>query len=112
MFESRGVLPATLWMFVLGLLLGWLPFIGPAIAGLVGGLQAGGVGNALVASILPSLMVAGFVLLITALLDVAWLGALLGIGLFMVLLFGSLPLIAGAWVGGALSNRRTSREIR
>ena len=106
MFESRGVWPAALWMFVLGLLLGWLPFIGPAIAGVVGGLQAGAIGAALVASIIPSLLVAGAILLISALFDVAWLGALLGIGVFMVLVFGSLPLIGGALVGGALSARR------
>jgi hypothetical protein len=112
MFESRGILPATLWMFVLGLLLGWLPFIGPGIAGLVGGLQAGGVRNALIASILPSILVAGVVLLISVLLDLAWLGALLGIGAFMVVVFGSLPLVVGAWAGGALSERRGSRQPR
>jgi hypothetical protein len=106
MFEARGVLPAALWMFVLGLLLGWLPFVGPAIAGLVGGLQAGGVTTALVAAIIPSILVAGAILLISTLLDIAWLGALLGIGAFMVLVFGSLPLLAGAWAGGALSERR------
>lgn len=111
MFDSKGVLPGALWMFGLGLLLGWLPFVGPAIAGLVGGLQAGGIGAALVASIIPSLLVAGAVLLISALFDVAWLGALLGIGVFMVLVFGSLPLVLGAWAGGALSERRRSRDI-
>lgn len=112
MFESRGILPATLWMFVLGLLLGWLPFVGPAIAGLVGGMQAGGVTNAIVASIIPSLLVAGLILLVSTLFDLAWLGALLGIGIFMVLVFGSLPLVAGAFAGGWLSERRGSRELR
>lgn len=110
MFDSKGVLPATLWMVGLGLLLGWLPFVGPAIAGFVGGLQAGGVGAAILASIIPSLLVAGAILLISALFDIAWLGALLGIGVFMVLVFGSLPLIAGAWAGGVLSERREPRE--
>jgi hypothetical protein len=112
MFEARGVLPAALWMFVLGLLLGWLPFIGPAVAGLVGGLQAGGVTSALVAAIIPSILVAGAILLISTLLDIAWIGALLGIGIFMVLAFGSLPLIVGAWAGGALSERRGTRQPR
>lgn len=111
MFESRGVMPAALWMFVLGLLLSWLPFVGPAIAGFVGGMQAGGVGAAIVASIIPSLLIAGLVLLISALFDLAWLGALLGIGAFMVLVFGSLPLIVGAFAGGALSERRGSSRL-
>lgn len=110
MFESRGIMPAAVWMFVLGLLLGWLPFIGPAIAGIVGGLQAGGIGNALVAAIIPSLLVAGLVLLVSALFDVAWLGALLGIGAFMVLVFGSLPLVVGALIGGMVSERRTTSD--
>lgn len=106
MFDSKGVLPAALWMFVLGLLLGWLPFIGPAVAGVVGGLQAGGIGPAFLASIIPSLLVAGVILLVSTLFDVAWLGALLGIGVFMVLVFGSLPLIGGALAGGWWSERR------
>ena len=110
MFESRGIMPAALWMFVLGLLLGWLPFIGPAIAGIVGGLQAGGAGTALAAAIIPSLLVAGLVLLVSALFDVAWLGALLGIGAFMVLVFGSLPLVVGALIGGMVSERRTTSD--
>jgi hypothetical protein len=112
MFEARGILPAALWMFVLALLLGWLPFVGPAIAGLVGGLQAGGVTSALVAAVIPSLLVAGVILLLSTLIDVAWIGALLGVGAFMVLVIGSLPLLAGAWAGGALSERRGSRQAR
>ena len=112
MFDSKGVLPAAMWMFVLGLLLSWLPFVGPAIAGLVGGVQAGSIGAALAASVIPSLLVAGLVLVISALFDIAWIGALLGIGVFMVLVFGSLPLIAGAWLGGTLSERRGSPQPR
>jgi hypothetical protein len=106
MFESKGILPATVWMVGLGLLLGWLPFIGPAIAGLVGGIQAGGVTNAMIASAIPAFLVAGVVWGISALLDLAILGVFLGIGAFMVLVVGSLPLVAGAWVGGTLSERR------
>jgi hypothetical protein len=106
MFGSKGILPATVWMVVLSLLLGWLPFVGPAIAGLVGGMQAGGVTNAMIASAIPALLVAGVVWAISALLDLAILGVFLGIGAFMVLVVGSLPLVAGAWAGGTLSERR------
>src|SRR5262249_43429454 len=41
------------WMFIISLLLFWLPVVGPLIAGLVGGRKAGGVGNAIVAVFLP-----------------------------------------------------------
>jgi hypothetical protein len=106
MFDNRGVWPAWLWMFILSLLLGWLPFVGPAIAGFVGGLQAGSVGSALVAAIIPSLIVAGLIFLLGSVLNLAIVAALVGIGLFMVLLIGTVPLLLGAWVGGAMSERR------
>lgn len=108
MFENRGVWPAWLWMFVLSLLLGWLPFIGPGIAGFVGGLQAGSVGSALLAAIIPSVIVAGLIFLLGSVLNLAIIAALVGIGLFMVLLLGTVPLLIGAWIGGAMSERRTS----
>ena len=97
-------------MFVLALLLGWLPFIGPAAAGLVGGMRAGGLTNALIAAIIPSFLVAGFVLLLSAVLDLPLAGVFLGIGAFMVLVIGSLPLLAGAWAGGTLSERQGRRR--
>lgn len=112
MFENRGVWPAWLWMFILSLLLGWLPFIGPGIAGFVGGLQAGSVGSALMAALIPSLIVAGIIFLLGSVLDLAIIAALVGIGVFMVLLLGTVPLLLGAWIGGAMSERRTTTVTR
>ena len=106
MFNNRGILPAALWMVGLSFVLGWLPFIGPAIAGIVGGLQAGGVGNAIVAALIPAVLVAVLAWLFGVVLDLAIVGALLGAGIFMVLVIGALPLLAGAWLGGTLSERR------
>jgi hypothetical protein len=93
-------------MFILSLLLGWLPFIGPAIAGFVGGLQAGEVGSALVAAIIPSLIVAALIFLLGTVLALPIIGALVGVGLFMVLIVGTVPLLLGAWIGGAMAERR------
>ena len=114
MLNNRGVWPAWLWMFLLSLLLGWLPFIGPAIAGFVGGLQAGEVGSALVAAIIPSLIVAGLVFLFGTVLALPLIGVLVGAGIFMVLLLGTLPLLLGAWLGGLMAERRgtPSTELR
>lgn len=109
MFDQRGVLPAAVWMFLLSLLLGWIPFLGPAVAGLVGGLQAGGVGSALLAAVIPALLTTAFVWLLGAVLDFGLLAGLLGIGLFMVLVIGALPLLAGAWLGGTVAERRGER---
>ena len=44
---------AIAWMFLLSILLFWLPFIGPLVAGFVGGRKAGSLGNAIVAVFLP-----------------------------------------------------------
>ena len=106
--SNRGVWPAWLVMFVLALLLGWIPFIGPAIAGYVGGLQAGEVGSALVAAIIPSLIVAGFILLLSTLFALPIIGALVGAGVFVVLLIGTVPLLLGAWLGGYQAERRAT----
>lgn len=44
------------WMFLLSLLLFWLPFVGPLVAGFVGGRKAGGLGNAVIAVFLPAVI--------------------------------------------------------
>ena len=131
MLSNRGVWPAWLWMFVLALLLGWIPFIGPAIAGFVGGLQAGDTRSALIAAVIPSVIVAGLLLLLGSVIGLPiiaalipsvivagllfLLGSVVGLpivaalvsaGLVVILLIGSLPLLAGAFLGGMVSERR------
>lgn len=103
---SEGVWPAWLVMFILALLLGWIPFIGPAIAGLAGGYLAGTVGAALVAAIIPSLVVALVAFLVGTLFGLPLVGVLVGTGALLVLLIGTIPLLLGAWLGGWMSERR------
>jgi hypothetical protein len=107
---NRGIWPAWLWMFILAVLLGWLPFVGPAIAGFVGGIQAGDVGSALVAAIIPSLIVAGVLFVLGTVFGIPIIAALLGAGLFVVLIIGTVPLLLGAWLGGAMAGRRPTAE--
>jgi hypothetical protein len=57
--------------------------------------------------LIPSAIVAGLLLLLGSVVGVPILAALVGAGLLVVLLIGSLPLIAGAFIGGMLSERRT-----
>lgn len=106
--SNRGVWPAWLIMFVLALLLGWIPFLGPAIAGFVGGLQAGDVRSSLTAAIIPSLIVAAFLLLLGLVFTAPIIGALVGAGAFIVLLIGTVPLLLGALIGGWMGERPTS----
>ena len=110
--SNRGVWPAWLIMFVLSLLLGWLPLVGPAIAGFVGGMQAGSTGSAILAALVPAIVVSAIVWLLGAVLDIAILATLLGIGVFMVLVVGALPLLVGAFVGGWMAEgRRSSSDV-
>jgi hypothetical protein len=92
-------------------LLGWLPFIGPAIAGWIGGMQAGSTGSALLAALIPAVVLTAFLWLIGVVFDFALLATLLGVGLFMILAIGALPLLVGAWIGGAMADAR-GRGVR
>jgi len=95
---------AMMWMFVLSLLLFWLPLLGMFIAGLVGGRKAGSLGTALLAVFLPGLVVAGLMfLLATALTGMPLLGVIAGFGAGVLIVANVVPLLAGAVVGGLLS---------
>jgi hypothetical protein len=106
--NNRGVWPAWLIMLVLSLLLGWLPFVGPAIAGWIGGMQAGSVGSAIIAALVPSLILTILVWVFGAVIDFGLVSAFVGIGLFMILVIGALPLLLGALVGGWMAGGRPS----
>ena len=55
--KSNGsIVGAIVWMFIISILLFWLPVAGPLVAGFVGGMKAGGVGGAILATILPSIV--------------------------------------------------------
>lgn len=90
-------------MFVLSILLFWLPLIGPLIAGFVGGRKAGSVGNAILAALLPGIVfgVALF-FLATLLTGFPLLAFLAGAGGFVLALAHVGPLVLGAILGAAL----------
>lgn len=102
---SRGSIGAAIgWMFLLSVLLVWLPVVGPAIAGFVGGKKAGGVGRAIAAVFLPGIVfgVALFVFA-TALSAMPLVGAVAGFGALAFSLAHVGPLLLGAIVGGAMA---------
>jgi hypothetical protein len=102
---AQGSLAAAMaWMLVLSLLLFWLPLLGMFIAGLVGGKKAGSVGTAIVAVLLPALVVAvAMFLLATALTGMPVLGVIAGFGAGVLVVANVVPLLAGAVVGGILA---------
>ena len=103
--ESKGsVLGGMFWMFLISVLLFWLPILGPLIAGIVGGMKAGGVINGLTAALIPGIVfgIALFVLA-AALTGLPLLGAIAGAGGFVSSLLHIGPLLVGAVIGGVLA---------
>jgi len=104
MERKRGsILGAMGWMFLVSLLLFWLPIAGPLIAGYVGGRKAGGIGPAIVAAVLPAL-VSGLALFAigSTLTGLPVIGAIIGLGATVFLVYHSGLLLVGAIIGGVM----------
>ena len=103
--ESNGsILIGMFWMFILSLLLFWLPGLGTLIAGIVGGKLSGGVMAGLSAALLPGIIVAIALFFAgTMLTALPVIGAVLaGGGLLLYVLYIP-PLLIGALIGGLLA---------
>ena len=102
--EKKGsVISGVFWMFLISILLFWLPFVGPLIAGVVGGKKAGNVENALMAVFLPA-VVLGILLFAfaSALTGAPLIGFVAGAGGFILVLSNVGPLLLGAIIGGIM----------
>jgi|SRR5581483_7973464 len=94
---------AILWMFILSILLFWLPLVGPLIAGFVGGRKAGSLGNAVLAVILPGVVFGVLLFLLASMLTALPLfGLLAGAGGLVLVLAHIGPLLVGAIIGAIL----------
>ena len=100
--SKRGSISSAIgWMFLLEILLFWIPFAGSFIAGFVGGRKAGDVGNAVVAVVLPiAVFSILFGLMASALVTIPLASAFAGLGGFMFATIHAGPLLFGAIVGG------------
>ena len=95
-----SLISATLWMFLLSILLFWMPVLGPLIAGFVGGRKAGSFGTAILAAILPGLVVGGVLFFCASLLTgFPLFGLIAGFGGFAVMAVHIVPLLVGAAIG-------------
>jgi len=103
--EKKGsIVAGILWMFVISLLLFWLPIVGPLLAGLVGGKKSGGVGNALAAVFLPGIVFGVLLFLMaTALTGMPLIGSIAGAGGLILSLEHVGPLLIGAIIGGLIA---------
>jgi len=102
--KQTRIIGGAIWMFVISILLFWLPVAGPLIAGVVGGKKAGGVGPAILAALLPAIVV-GIALFVfaTVLTGIPLLGAVAGAGGFALVAAHVGPLLVGAIIGGVLA---------
>ena len=102
--QGGSVILGAIWMIVISILLCWLPGIGSLIAGIVGGKTAGGVGSALIAALLPGIILAAALFFLgTALTTLPLVGVIFGMGGLVVSLIGIGPLMVGAIIGGLLA---------
>ncbi len=102
--KKGSIASAIIWMFLISLLLFWLPVIGSLIAGVVGGKKAGDVGPAIIAVFLPGIVLGVLMfLLATSLTGLPVIGGIAGAGGFVLSLVNIGPLLVGAIIGGALA---------
>jgi hypothetical protein len=90
-------------MIALSVVLFWLPILGPAIAGFVGGRKAGSVGKAVVASFAPAVALGVAVAVVLVAFELPLVGTVAGVGLFLFILAEDVPLFIGAVVGASLA---------
>ncbi len=90
-------------MLVLSILLFWMPIAGPLIAGFVGGRKSGTVGNAILAAILPGVLIGAAAFFFASLLTLNPLfGFLAGLGGVGLALAHVGPMLVAAIIGAAL----------
>ncbi len=91
-------------MFLLNLLLFWVPIVGPFIAGYVGGKAAGSLRNALLAVFLPSIVLGICIFFyISVFTGFPFLGMMIASGgVALVVSMDVGPLLLGAIIGGLI----------
>jgi hypothetical protein len=101
--KEGSIISGIFWMLLISILLFWLPGFGPLIAGFVGGKKSGGVLNAIIAVILPAIVLGICLFLFTSLLTGApIIGFVAGAGSSILVLSNVGPLLIGAIIGGIL----------
>jgi hypothetical protein len=103
--NKGSVVSAMVWMFVISILLFWLPVIGGLIAGFVGGRKAGSVGRAILAVFLPGIIfIVVLILLAASLVGIPLIGIAAPLGGIALSLLHVGPLLIGAIIGGATAD--------
>jgi hypothetical protein len=103
--RDGSVFSAMIWMFLISLMLFWLPVAGPLIAGIVGGRMAGNVRSAVWAVFLPAFVIGALFFIGAAMMTgIPLIGFVAGFGGFILTIAHVGPLLLGAIVGGFMSD--------
>ena len=97
--HHAGIIVGAMWMVVLSLALFFIPGINGLIAGFVGGYWVGSLGRAMVAAILPALIVAAGLWVLLAAVGMPILGLFAGAAVTVLIVLAELGLFLGAAVG-------------
>lgn len=84
----------------LAILIGWIPIVGPAVAGYIGGRKAGSPGRGFVAGLIPAVIVGILVVVILALFDLPIIGTVTGFAVAIWVAIEAIPLLIAALIGG------------
>ena len=99
--RQGSIIHASGVMLGMSVLLFWLPLIGPAVAGYMGGKKAGNVPNAVIAVFLPGIALWLITALAGGLLaSIPVIGLLFAFAGKAVGLMSTIPLLVGAVIGG------------
>lgn len=109
---QENVLKGSIWMVGISVALFFLPAINGLIGGLVGGYKVGGVSRALVAAILPAVVVALGLWLLLIIMGLPLIGFLAGVTVAGWIALSEIGLFVGAAIGGALSEARFGSRNR
>ncbi len=105
-----NIVEGSLWMIGLTLALFFLPAVNGLIGGLIGGYRVGHFGRALLAAILPSIVVAIGLVLIFALFNAPVWGLFAGATGALIVFLADLGIFVGAAIGGALGQSRAHQR--
>lgn len=97
-------------MIVIEVLLGFIPVLGPFMAGYFGGKFTRSAGEGLIAALLPALVLVGILWLIGTAAALPVVSTVAGLGILMLFVIYHVPLLLGAAIGGAVSKRQAPPE--
>lgn len=98
--DKDSIAVASLIMTGLAILIGWIPIVGPAVAGYIGGRKAGSPGRGFVAGLIPAVIVGILVVMILALFDLPIIGTVTGFAVAIWVAIEAIPLLIAALIGG------------